>query len=68
MKVRQLRKRKPVPPMAWLQSHIRRQMLCLIRGKGLRNDAAGRAAIARMIARTLPPPVRRIVITVPLVT
>lgn len=69
MKVRQLRKRKPVPRLAanlgYLRRTIRRAMTRLLYGKPLRNDAAGRAAVAQVVAPLLPPPVLRFVVTVP---
>lgn len=65
MKVRQIRKRKPVPLMAANMGHLRRTiqraMLRL-----LRNDAVGRATVARVVAHALPVPLSRIIITVPL--
>lgn len=66
MKVRQLRKRKPMSPLARLHSHIRRALLRSLRMAPLRNNAAAHAAMARAVALMLPPPVHRIVITIPL--
>jgi hypothetical protein len=55
MKVRQLRKRKPVPQLAanmsYLRRHIRRGLLRLLRKHPVRNDAAGRAAAGGVIER-----------------
>lgn len=71
MKMRQLRKRKPVPLMAWQQNYIRREIFRNLRrrlsGKPLRNDATSRAAVQEVIAPLLPRPVLRVAITVPLV-
>jgi hypothetical protein len=51
VKVRQLRKRKPVPALAELQRIIHRQLMRAARRWPLRNDVAGRGRLAQAVER-----------------